>query len=315
MAHPPTVSTLQNQLKRRGVRLNTLHATLRIAELEGARRRKEREQRICKFVDMLGGVREPDLVAISGLTQPTLWRLLAGLQRAGALRVVSSYHDRVPGRRATWLQPLGSPDLDDDRRAALVETAALIKAYIPLWQAERARARLAQQAAEGSPAGQGVAGEQPKIGQPSPDNAKVLQGLPDAVKTMSPTLPEVPRSLANSLGVPPANVRSQDVRPPAPAVATIAPADDGARSTLASSDDGGRQKLSLEVAILEPRPAPETPVSRAPLPPQPRAYIGPPFELPEDESTSPAFPWSFALMLLAAVVILAGVLVLVLHVG
>src|ERR671933_1205840 len=151
MAHPPTVSTLQNQLKRRGVRLNTLHATLRIAELEGARRRKEREQRICKFVDMLGGVRMPDLVAISGLTQPTLWRLLAGLRGAGRLRMVSSYNDRTPGRRATWLQPLDSPDLDDDRRAALVETAQLIKAYIPLWQAEQARARLAQQAAPHAP--------------------------------------------------------------------------------------------------------------------------------------------------------------------
>jgi hypothetical protein len=140
MQDQESVAALQRKLKRHGVHLNTLHATLRIAELEGKHRVRERGQRICKFVAMLGGVREPDLVAISGLTQPTLWRLLAGLQRAGTLRVVTSYHDRVPGRRATWIQPPGSPDLDGDRRATLVETAALIKAYIPLWQAEQARA-------------------------------------------------------------------------------------------------------------------------------------------------------------------------------
>jgi hypothetical protein len=52
-----------------------------------------------------------------------------------------------------------------------------------------------------------------------------------------------------------------------------------------------------------------------PISPPPRAYIGPPFEQPNDESTSPTFPWSVALTLLVAVVILAGVLVLVLHVG
>jgi hypothetical protein len=140
--------TLQRKLKRRGVRLNTLHATLRIAELEGKHRVKERGQRICKFVAMLGGVREPDLVPIAGLTQPTLWRLVQDLKRAGALRVVTTYRDYVPGRRATWLQPPGSPDLDDDQRAALVEMAQMIRAYVPLWQAEQARTRLAQQQVE-----------------------------------------------------------------------------------------------------------------------------------------------------------------------
>ena len=149
MPKSPTVSTLANQLKRRGVRLNTLHATLRIAELDGKHRVRERGQRLCKFVAMLGGVREPDLVAITGLTQPTLWRLVQSLQDAGALRVVATYRDYVPGRRAKWLQPPGTPDIIDERRAALAETAHLIRAYIPLWRTEQTRAILEQQAAEG----------------------------------------------------------------------------------------------------------------------------------------------------------------------
>ena len=314
MAHPPTVSTLQNQLKRRGVRLNTLHATLRIAELEGARRRKEREQRICKFVDMLGGVRMPDLVAISGLTQPTLWRLLAGLQRAGTLRVVSSYHDRVPGRRATWLQPPGSPDLDDDRRAALVETAALIKAYIPLWQAEQARARLAQQAAPHAPgSAERVAGSGPGASglPPLREVAEIAPGAPAiAIHPRSRMPSDAPGSQSVGGAIASGNVKPPDLPPGGNTLP-----EEGARAALTSSSDGGRRPFSPDVAIREPRPAPETAASRVPISPPPRAYIGPPFELPEDESTSPAFPWSFALMLLAAVVILAGVLVLVLHVG
>ena len=69
---------LQRKLKRRGVRLNTLHATLRIPYLDERVRGyyRDREQRICRFVEMLGGVRLPALGRITGLTQPTLWRLL-----------------------------------------------------------------------------------------------------------------------------------------------------------------------------------------------------------------------------------------------
>ena len=147
MPDHPTVATLQRQLKRRGVRLNTLHAALRIPYLDERKRTyaREREQRIVKLVEMLGGLRAPDLVALIQTPQPTVWRIVERLRRAGALRVVSTYRDGVPGRRAAWLQPPGSPDLGDARRAALVATAELIRTYRPLWQREQAQARMLEQ--------------------------------------------------------------------------------------------------------------------------------------------------------------------------
>jgi hypothetical protein len=108
---------------------------------------RERELRICKLVAMLGGIRVPDLVWVSALTQPTLWRLVQELQARGVVRVVTTYRDRMPGRRAAWLQPPGSSDLDDDRRAVLIETAQLIREYIPLWQAEQGRLNMVQRRA------------------------------------------------------------------------------------------------------------------------------------------------------------------------
>ena len=151
MPKPPTVTSLANQLKRRGVRLNTLHAALRIPYLDERVRSysRDRDQRIIKLVAMLGGVRAPDLVRISGLTQPTLWRLVDRLQRAGAIRVVTTYRDHVPGRQATSIQPPGSPDRADERRAYLAETAELIRAYNRLWQDEQARATFERHVAEG----------------------------------------------------------------------------------------------------------------------------------------------------------------------
>jgi hypothetical protein len=57
---------LQHKLNCRGVRLNTLHTTLRIAELEGKHRVRERGQRLCKFVAMrrvrVCSFRSPDVV-------------------------------------------------------------------------------------------------------------------------------------------------------------------------------------------------------------------------------------------------------------
>ena len=110
MPKPPTADDLRRQLQRRGVRLNTLHAAFRIPSLDERKRTyyREREQRIIKLVAMLGGVRAPDLVRIIALPQPTVWRIVERLRRAGALRVVTTYRDGVPGARATWLQPPGS---------------------------------------------------------------------------------------------------------------------------------------------------------------------------------------------------------------
>ena len=129
MPKPPTADDLRRQLKRRGVRLNTLHAAFRIPSLDERTRtyHREREQRIVKLVAMLGGLRAPDLKSIIQTPQPTVWRIIERLRSAGALRVVTTYRDGVPGARATWLQPPRSPDIPNDRRAELLERADLIR--------------------------------------------------------------------------------------------------------------------------------------------------------------------------------------------
>jgi hypothetical protein len=143
MPDQPTAEDLRRQLRRRGVHLNTLHAAMRIGYLDERKRQyyREREQRIVKLVTMLGGLRAPDLHRIIGLTQPTIWRIVERLRVTGALRVDTTYRDHVPGRRAAWLQPPGSPDLSDEQRATLMDTMEYIRSYLPLWQIEQAQGR------------------------------------------------------------------------------------------------------------------------------------------------------------------------------
>ena len=147
----PTADDLRRQLKRRGVRLNTLHAALRIPSLDERKRTyyREREQRIVKLVEMLGGLRRRDLQSIIVTPQPTVWRIVERLRNTGALRVVTTYRDGAPGARAAWLQPAGSADIPDERRAVLLETAELIRAYAPLWGMEEFVAAQERQRAEG----------------------------------------------------------------------------------------------------------------------------------------------------------------------
>jgi hypothetical protein len=147
MPDSPSADRLRNQLKRRGVRLNTLHAALRIPYLDERARHyaRERDARIVTLVTMLGGLRVPDLQRIISQTQPTTWRLVERLRRARALRVEHSYHDHVAGARALWVQPVGSADLSDARRATLIETALLIQEYRDVWSMEQARAHAREQ--------------------------------------------------------------------------------------------------------------------------------------------------------------------------
>ena len=143
MPNEPTADDFRRLLKRRGMKLNTLHAALRVPYLDERKRHyfRERVERIIKFISMIGGIRAPDLRRIVGLTQPTLWRLVERLRLAGVLRVEHSYHDHIAGARARWIQPAGSADLTDDRRADLIETAHLIRDYLRLWELEEAHAR------------------------------------------------------------------------------------------------------------------------------------------------------------------------------
>jgi hypothetical protein len=147
MPNDPTTEDLRRLLKRRRVRLNTLHAALRIPYLDERERHyfRDRDDRIVKLVAMLGGLRLPDLWRIITLPQPTTWRIVERLRASGMLRVEQSYRDHVAGARARWIQPVGSADLTDAERARLIETAMLIREYKPLWSMEQARAHVQEQ--------------------------------------------------------------------------------------------------------------------------------------------------------------------------
>ncbi len=144
MPNEPTADDFRRLLKRRGVKLNTLHAALRVPYLDERKRHyfRERDERIIKFISMIGGIRAPDLRRMVGLTQPTTWRLLKRLHLAGSLRVEQGYHDHIAGARARWVQPMGRVDLSDAQRAALIETALLIRDYLRLWEMEEHTTRV-----------------------------------------------------------------------------------------------------------------------------------------------------------------------------
>ena len=293
-----TADELRRQLKRRGVHLNTLHALLRIASLDPRRPdfRKERDTRIRKFIVMLEGIREPDLVAIARVPQPTVWRIVEGLRTSGAVRVVADYTDRSIARRAKWLQPPGSPDIPDARRAELVETAELIKSYLPLWVAEHAAA----QAAKVAPA----APEPP----PPPLPIRQAQAVPR---------PEVPdptiRHLKNDDQLPPP-VPAPVLRPPIAPAPQVEPSTNlgEIRSQLV---DGFGDDRDTPHTVAEPVPQPlYAPVHYPLVPaPPPRPYVPPasypaplaaplgiytpaaPWERPYPHLPPPEpFPWGFA---------------------
>ena len=147
MQNEPSAEDLRRLLKRRHVRLNTLHAALRIPYLDERERHyfRDRDERIVNPVAMLGGLRLPDLWRIITLPQPTTWRIVERLRLAGVLRVEHGYHDHIADARARWIQPVGSADLSDAQRAALIETAQLIRDSLPVWEMEEHTARMAVQ--------------------------------------------------------------------------------------------------------------------------------------------------------------------------
>ncbi len=124
MPNEPTADDFRRLLKRRGVKLNTLHAALRVPYLDERKRHyfRERDERIIKFISMIGGIRAPDLRRIVGLTQPTTRRIIDRLRLAGVLRVEQGYHDHVAGARARWVQPVASADLTSLLKSSEVTT-------------------------------------------------------------------------------------------------------------------------------------------------------------------------------------------------
>lgn len=285
-----SIDELRRQLKRRSVHLNTLHALLRLDELETQKKtyRKEREQRVLKLVAMLGGIREPDLVAISRLSQPTLWRLVEGWNRSGAIRVITDYNDHVVGRRAKWLQPPESAEIPDGRRTELVKTAALIKAYIPLWDTEQAEAAQVKASAQ-------------LVSQPAPRAVAPITTLPPAPVTPRPAPPPVapieillPVAAVPETPTPyqaPAQPRPQPLAPPSP--------------------------LWQPPSRLLPRQAvsapPVGPIYVRPSYPLASPF-GPPFTGP-DAPVQPRFPWWYTFKLGLGALLLSGVLALVLRFG
>lgn len=289
-----TIEDLRRQIKRRGVHLNTLHALLRLDELDTSKRTypTEREQRVLKFVAMLGGIREPDLVAIARLSQPTVWRLVEGLRASGAIRVVTDYNDHVVGRRAKWLQPPESAELPDGRRAYLVETAGLIKAYIQLWASEQAKA-----AQENAPA-------QP-LPQPAPRAVAPITVRPPAAAIPRPAPPPVAPVEISVAAVPETPTPYQAPAQPRPQpLAPLSPP----------------WQLPSHSQYLPP----QTFAQRAPAPPAGPIYVspsyplaspfGPPFMGPE-APVRPRFPWWYTFKLGLGTLLLSGVLALVLRFG
>jgi hypothetical protein len=284
MPNPTSADLLRSRLKQRGVRLNTLHALFRLADLQTSGRayQKEREQRILKCVAMLGGVREPDLVAISRLSQPTVWRLVERMRTSRAIRVVTDYDDHSGGRQAKWLQSPDSAKLPDGRRAYLIGTATLIKDYLSLWQEEQAHAQAKQAAEIVVPIAMRIPEEPQPMSQQEPPPAAPM---PPPEPLQSPPAPHLPDTPAQHLGH---LLDLAELSSPAP-------------------------------SARPPDRLPDLPAPLMTSPPLPIIRIYPPyvpsFERPDQPDDMSIFLWLFALKAAAATVIISVLITLALRFG
>lgn len=89
---------------------------------------------LCACIQLLGAVREPDLIKITGVDQSTINRRVRALHTAGAIRV-TTYATGTVGKPAKWLQPPESADLDAEQCAERLTIAQQIMAYRAAWLA------------------------------------------------------------------------------------------------------------------------------------------------------------------------------------
>lgn len=138
MTHSTLLDTLEIQLTQHGIPVDVLPTFFQLATLDRSCSdwRTTLDDQICACIQLLGGVREPDLIKITGVDQPTINRRTRELSNAGTIRV-ARYGSGTAGKPAKWLQPPESADLDTEQRETCLTTAQIIIAYRMAWLASQ----------------------------------------------------------------------------------------------------------------------------------------------------------------------------------
>lgn len=187
MADSTPHQSIAAKLTQHGLPVDTLPTFFQLATLDRSRPdwRLTLDDQICTCIQLLGGVREPDLIKITGVDQPTINRRTRELSNAGAIRV-ARYGSGTAGKPAKWLQPPESTDLDVEQRETCLSIAQLIIAHRATW--------LASQPAPAAPDPQPA----DKHVEVAADNQPELSTAPDipadhtADAPPAPALPELP---------------------------------------------------------------------------------------------------------------------------
>lgn len=188
MADSTSLFTLETQLAQHGIPADALPIFFQLATLDRNRPdwRTTLDDQICACIQLLGGVREPDLIKIMGVDQPTINRRTRDLSNTGTIRV-ARYVSGTAGKPAKWLQPPESEDLDAEQRETCLSIAQLIIAYRAAW--------LATQPAPAAPDPQ-PAEEHVEVADDNQTELPAAPDLPaaDPIADVSPTpaIPELP---------------------------------------------------------------------------------------------------------------------------
>jgi hypothetical protein len=136
MTDNTTLHTLETQLTQHYISIDVLLGFFALSTLDRSRPdwRTMLDEQLCACIQLLGGVREPDLLKITGVDQSTINRRVRALHAAGTIRV-TSYATGTVGKPAKWLQMPESTDLDATERAERLAIAQHIIAYRTAWLA------------------------------------------------------------------------------------------------------------------------------------------------------------------------------------
>jgi hypothetical protein len=134
MTNSTSLYSLEIQLTQHHISIDVLLNFFQLATLDRSHPdwRTTLDNQICTCIQLLGSVREPDLIKITGVDQPTINRRTRELSNAGTIRV-ARYGSRTVGKPAKWLQPPESADLDAEQRETCLSIAQLIIAYRAAW--------------------------------------------------------------------------------------------------------------------------------------------------------------------------------------
>ncbi len=201
MTDTTSLQNLEAHLAEHHIPVDVLRTFFQLATLDRSRPdwRTTLDDQICACIQLLGGVREPDLIKITGVDQSTINRRVRALHAAGTIRTIT-YTTGTAGKPAKWLQPPESADLDAPERAERLTVAQHIIAYRAAWLAS-----------------------QPVAAAPAPDPAPTMAPeppLPADEPTPAPEQPQAATTEAITHPDPaPAESASAADQPPAPALA------------------------------------------------------------------------------------------------